>query len=225
MVNTRLSPKATAVSPIGRDARIFAGRKARKTHHIMKEVAKDYTPGPSWDSPLRCQSLPTGQAELRHPGLSRIPIGSRPTRPPPLSVWPATRLFPPVSAPRPAAGPTMQEGLDILVMDDERFPGQNPHRQGPGLCRCIAGWNRGHADEAEAFADRRPRQAAEARIASTVETDNLAGTDLLDLSWCPLLGRPGLCLPQLRHLHLLLPHLLVLSTFRMKFTATDPVFA
>ena len=76
-------------------------------------------------------------------------------------------------------GPYNAEGLDILMMDrGDSFLAKIFTEKGKAFADA-AGWNQATPEAAEAFMA--GKKVAEAKIVSTINTDNLAATDLLEL--------------------------------------------
>lgn len=181
MVNTRLSPKAL-LFPQSDTMLEYSLDESRADHHIMKAVARDDTPRavigmrPCDAKSTRLVKLNFDTPEVQDPYWldaynATTFIGMACDRP--LSTCFCTST---------GCGPYHEEGLDMLIMD----------RGGDYLAKILtdkgkafaeaAGWRQAADDDAPFAAG---KQAAEARIVSTVKTENLADTDLLELHGAP----------------------------------------
>ncbi len=182
MVNTRLSPKAL-LFPQSEDMLEYSLDETQDDHHIMKEVAKDYAPR-ALVGIRPCDAKATELVKLNFdtPDI-KDPYW--------LKAYQAT-TFIGVACDTPLStcfctsaecGPYNADGLDILAMQREAgFLAKILTDKGQAFADA-AGWNQATPDEAEAFMA--AKEAAEARIASKIETDNLAGPDLLELHGAP----------------------------------------
>jgi sulfhydrogenase subunit beta (sulfur reductase) len=181
MVNTRLSPKAL-LFPQSEEMLEYSLDESRDDHHIMKEVARD-------DSPRAVVGIRPCDAKATL--LVKLNFDTPDVKDP---YWlaayhattfvgmacdtPAIHLFLHHRRVRPLPrGRPGRAGHG----PGRRLSGQDTHGQGQGLRRC----SRVDAGVDDAAAFEAGRKAAESRIVSTVETDNLAGTELLELHGAP----------------------------------------
>jgi sulfhydrogenase subunit beta (sulfur reductase) len=178
MVNTRLSPKAL-LFPQSEDMLEYSLDESRDDHHIMKEVEKDYAPRAVVGiRPCDAKSTLLVKLNFDTPDV-KDPYW--------LKAYEAT-TFIGVACDTPLStcfcttagcGPYNAEGLDILVMErDDDFLAKIFTEKGKAFAD-IAGWDQSCPEEADAYMN--GKQAAEARIVSTIETGNLSETDLLEL--------------------------------------------
>jgi ferredoxin len=181
MVNTRLSPKAL-LFPQSEAMLEYSLDESRDDHHIMKEVQKDYSPR---------AVVGIRPCDARATQLVKLNFDTPDVKDPYwLKAFEAT-TFIGVACDAPLStcfcttagcGPYHEEGLDMLVMDrGESYLAKILTDKGQAFADA-AGWTEA-SDDAAAF--EAGRQAAEKRIVSRVETDNLAGTDLLALHGAP----------------------------------------
>ncbi len=182
MVNTRLSPKAL-LFPQSEEMLEYSLDESRDDHHIMQEVEKDYSPRAVVGiRPCDAKSTLLVKLNFDTPDV-KDPYW--------LKAYEAT-TFIGVACDTPLStcfcttagcGPYNAEGLDILVMErDDDFLAKIFTEKGKAFADA-AGWDQSSPDEADAFMA--GKQAAEARIVSTIETDNLSETDLLALHAAP----------------------------------------
>jgi sulfhydrogenase subunit beta (sulfur reductase) len=182
MVNTRLSPKAL-LFPQSEEMLEYSLDETRDDHHIMKEVEKNYSPRavvgirPCDAKATQLVKLNFDTPEIKDPYW--------------LKAYEAT-TFIGVACDTPLStcfctstgcGPYNAEGLDVLVMDrGESFLAKILTEKGKAFADA-AGWDKSAPEEAEAFMT--GKKAAEDRIVSRIETENLADTDLLELHGAP----------------------------------------
>jgi ferredoxin len=178
MVNTRLSPKAL-LFPQSEEMLEYSLDEKREDHHIMKEVAKDYTQRAVVGiRPCDAKAIQLVKLNFDTPQL-KDPYWVRPYEATTFIGFACDTPLSTCFCTTAGCGPYNAEGLDILVMQrDEDFLAKILTPKGKAFAD-IAGWNRSTPEEAEAFVA--GKEAAEARIASSVNTENLAGTELLDL--------------------------------------------
>jgi sulfhydrogenase subunit beta (sulfur reductase) len=180
MVNTRLSPKSL-VFPSPKTMLEYSLDQSDDDQGIMKEVPKDDSPRAILGSAPAMPRPRAGPSELRQRRITRTPTGStclqrlhicRHGLRHPLSTCFCTTA---------GCGPYHEEGLDLLVMDrGDAYLAKILTDKGQAL-PMQAGWS-----GRRGCSRLRSRQkAAEEKIVSTVETDNLAGTDLLELHGAP----------------------------------------
>jgi sulfhydrogenase subunit beta (sulfur reductase) len=181
LVNTRLSPK-DLIFPQSETMLEYSLDESRDDHHIMKEAAKDY-------SPRAVVGIRPCDAQATQ--LVRLNFDTEDVKDPYwLNAFDAT-TFIGMACDTPLAtcfcttagcGPYNEKGLDMLVMErGESFLAKILTDKGQAFADA-AGWNQ-PGDGAGAFES--GRQAAEARIVATINTDNLAATDLLELHGAP----------------------------------------
>jgi ferredoxin len=182
MNNTRLSPKAL-LFPQSEEMLEYSLDETRDDHHIMKEVAKDYSPRavvgirPCDAKATELVKLNFDTPEIKDPYWLRAYeattfIGMACDSP--LSTCFCTSA---------GCGPYNADGLDILVMQNqEGFLAKIFTEKGQAFADA-AGWNQATPEKAEAFMA--AKEAAEARIVSKIKTDNLADADLLELHGAP----------------------------------------
>jgi sulfhydrogenase subunit beta (sulfur reductase) len=178
LINTRLSPKAL-VFPQSETIIEYSLDESRDDHHIMKEAAKDYSPRavvgirPCDAKAMQLVRLNFDTPEVKDPYW--------------LKAYDATTFIgmacdTPLSTcfcTSAGCGPYNAEGLDILMLDrGDSFLAKIFTEKGKAFADA-AGWNQATPEAAEAFMA--GKQAAEAKIISTINTDNLAATDLLEL--------------------------------------------
>jgi len=182
LVNTRLSPK-DLVFPQSEVMLEYSLDESREDHHIMKEAAGD-------DSPRAVVGIRPCDAKAVQ--LVKLNFDAPDVKDPYwLRAYEATTFIgmacdTPLSTcfcTSTGCGPYNAEGLDILMMvKDGGYLAKIFTEKGQAFADA-AGWNQAAPDQAEAFMA--AKAAAEARIVSTVSTDNLAGTDLLELHGAP----------------------------------------
>jgi sulfhydrogenase subunit beta (sulfur reductase) len=181
LVNTRLSPKAL-LFPQSEEMLEYSLDESRDDHHIMKEVARD-------DSPRAVVGIRPCDAKATL--LVKLNFDTPDVKDPYwLAAYQAT-TFVGMACDTPLStcfcttagcGPYHEEGLDVLVMDrGDAYLAKILTDKGKAFADA-AGWTQA-SDDAAAF--EAGRKAAESRIVSTVETDNLAGTELLELHGAP----------------------------------------
>ncbi len=178
MVNTRLSPKSF-LFPQSDTIIEYSLDESRDDHHIMREVEKD-------DSPRAIVGIRPCDAKATQ--LVKLNFDTPDVKDPYwLRAYEATTFIgmacdTPLSTcfcTSAGCGPYNADGLDILVMQkDDSFLAKILTEKGKAFAD-VAGWNRSSPESADAFMA--GKEAAEGKIVSTVETDNLADTDLLEL--------------------------------------------
>jgi ferredoxin len=182
MVNPRLSPKAL-LFPQSEEMLAYSLDESRDDHHIMKAVEKDYSPRAVVGiRPCDAKAIELVKLNFDTPDV-KDPYW--------LKAFEAT-TFVGMACDAPLStcfctsagcGPYHADGLDILVMErEDGFLAKILTDKGKAFADA-AGWNQATPDAAEAFMA--AKKAAEARIVSTIETDNLADTDLLELHGAP----------------------------------------
>jgi ferredoxin len=181
LVNTRLSPKAL-LFPQSETMLEYSLDESRDDHHIMKAVASDDTPR---------AVIGMRPCDAKATLLVKLNFDTSDVKDPYwLDAYNATTFIgmacdhplPTCFCTSAGCGPYHEDGLDMLVIDrGEDYLAKILTDKGKVFADA-AGWARG-ADEAEAFET--GKKAAEARIVSTVNTDNLADTDLLELHDAP----------------------------------------
>ena len=181
LVNTRLSPKAL-LFPQSEEMLEYSLDESKADHHIMKPVARD-------DAPRAVVGIRPCDAKATL--LVKLNFDTPDVKDPYwLGAYQAT-TFIGMACDRPLStcfcttagcGPYHEEGLDVLVMDQgDAYLAKILTDKGQAFADA-AGWTDA-SDQAAAF--EAGRKAAEARIVSTVETGNLADTDLLELHGAP----------------------------------------
>jgi sulfhydrogenase subunit beta (sulfur reductase) len=181
MVNTRLSPKEL-LFPQTETMLEYSLDESREDHHVMTAVVRDDVPRAVIGMrPCDAKSTLLVKQNFDTPDI-KDPYW--------LSAYEAT-TFIGMACDRPLStcfctstgcGPYHEEGLDMLVMDrGEDYLAKILTDKGKAFADA-AGWRQPADDEAPFTAG---KEAAEARIVSTVNTDNLAGTDLLELHAAP----------------------------------------
>ncbi len=178
LVNTRLSPKAL-LFPQSENMLEYSLDESKEDHHIMKEVARD-------DSPRAVVGIRPCDAKATL--LVKLNFDTPDVKDPYwLKAYEAT-TFVGVACDAPLStcfctstgcGPYNADGLDILATErEDGFLAKIFTEKGKAFADA-AGWNQASPDEAESFMA--AKEAAEARIVSKINTDNLAATDLLEL--------------------------------------------
>jgi len=182
MVNTRLSPKEL-IFPQSEVMLEYSLDESRDDHHIMKEAAKDYSPRavvgirPCDAKAVQLVKLNFDAPDVKDPYWLRAYeattfIGMACDAP--LSTCFCTST---------GCGPYNAEGLDILAAaHEDGYLAKIFTEKGQAFADA-AGWNQAAPEAADAFMA--AKQAAEARIVSSVPTDKLADTDLLALHGAP----------------------------------------
>ncbi len=177
MVNTRLSPKSI-IFPQSEKMLSYSLDETKDDHHIMKEVEKDYSPRavigirPCDAKAVRLVNMNFDTPDVKDPYWVRAYeattfIGLA-------CDAPLTTCF----CTSAGCGPYNEEGLDILLVDtDEAFLAKILTDKGSAFAES-AGWGDAKADGA--VIDKK-QQAAEKKIVSTINTDNLANAKILDL--------------------------------------------
>ncbi len=181
MVNTRLSPKAL-LFPQSEDMLEYSLDETRDDHHIMKEVRKDYSPR-AVVGIRPCDAKATQLIKLNFDAPDiKDPYW--------LKAYEATTFIgmacdTPLSTcfcTSTGCGPYHEEGLDVLVMEqNDAYLAKILTDKGQVFADA-SGWAT-TSDDAATF--EAGKKAAEDRIVSKIETDNLADTDLLELHGAP----------------------------------------
>jgi ferredoxin len=181
MVNTRLSPKAL-LFPQSEAMLEYSLDESRDDHHIMQEVKKDLAPR---------AVIGIRPCDAKSTLLVKLNFDTPDVKDPYwLDAYQAT-TFIGVACDRPLStcfcttagcGPYHEEGLDILVMDQGNAYLAKILTDKGAAFAAAAGWQ---TASAEAAAFEAGKTAAEGRIVSSVKTDNLADTDLLELHGAP----------------------------------------
>ena len=181
MVNTRLSPKAL-LFPQSEEMLEYSLDESREDHHIMKEVARDNAPR---------AVIGIRPCDAKSTLLVKLNFDTPDVKDPYwLSAYHATTFIgmacdAPLSTcfcTTAGCGPYHEEGLDMLVMDrGDTYIGKILTDKGKAFADA-AGWMVASDDKA-AFES--GKAAAEARMVSSIKTDNLADTDLLELHGAP----------------------------------------
>jgi ferredoxin len=182
MVNTRLSPKEL-LFPQSEVMLEYSLDESRDDHHIMKEAAKDYSPR---------AVVGIRPCDARATQLVKLNFDTPDVKDPYwLRAFEATTFIgmacdAPLSTcfcTSTGCGPYNAEGLDILVAaHEDGYLAKIFTEKGQAFADA-AGWNQAAPEAAEAFMA--AKQAAEAKIVSTISTDKLADTDLLALHGAP----------------------------------------
>ncbi|MCG6911632.1 MAG: 4Fe-4S dicluster domain-containing protein [Deltaproteobacteria bacterium] len=175
--NSRLSPK-TLLFPQSEAIIEFSLDENDADHHIMKSVEKDVSPQavigvrPCDAKSVRLVNLNFDTPEYRDPYWADVL---------------AATTFVGLACDEPKStcfctsvdcGPYSEEGLDVLLVDDgDSYLAKVLTEKGRSLLDA-AGWGAAEAENTD-LADR--KAAAEAKIASTVTTDNLKNQDLMTL--------------------------------------------
>jgi len=182
-LNTRMSAKSL-VYPQSEVMLDYSLDESQADHHIMKESAQDYSPRavigirpcdvkgyllvkrnfdtPDFKDPYWVRNF--GATTLVGYGCDE----------------PCSSCF----CTSAGSGPFHEEGLDVLLIDTgDSFLAKILSEKGEKLA-AAAGWDKRAADGAEQQIDAR-RQAAEAKVSASVETDRLAAQNSLDLYDAP----------------------------------------
>jgi sulfhydrogenase subunit beta (sulfur reductase) len=181
MINTRLSPKAL-LFPQSEEMIKYSLDESREDHHIMKEVTQDNSPRavigirPCDAKSTLLVKLNFDTPEVKDPYWlnayeASTFIGMACDHP--LSTCFCTTA---------GCGPYHEEGLDMLVMDRGDVYLAKILTDKGKIFADAAGWKT-TSDDTTVFAE--GKSAAEGRIASTIKTENLARTDLLELHTAP----------------------------------------
>ncbi len=176
--NTRLSVKEI-IYPQSEDMLEFSLDESREDHHQMREVAKDYSPR---------AVLGLRPCDAKAIELVRLNFDTDEYKDPYwLNLYEAT-TFVGLACDKPCStcfcttagcGPYHEEGLDILLVDnDQSYLAKALTDKGEALLKA-AGWET--TADAEKGHRCRKRAAAEARIVSSVATENLRDADTLAL--------------------------------------------
>ncbi len=177
MVNTRLSPKSL-LFPQSENMLEYSLDESNQDHHIMKEIQKDYSPR---------AVIGIRPCDAKATCLVRLNFDAPDVKDPYwLNAYEAT-TFVGLACDTPLStcfcttagcGPYHEEGLDILLIDaDDGFLAKLLTEKGEAFAKS-AGWS-DEAKEQDQIEARKTK--AEAKIVSTVTTDNLKNTETLEL--------------------------------------------
>jgi sulfhydrogenase subunit beta (sulfur reductase) len=176
--NTRLSPKSL-VFPQSEEMLNYSLNEGEADHHILKETPKDYSPR---------AVIGIRPCDAKALALVKMNFDTDQYKDPYwLNLYNATTLVGlACSAPcsscfctTAGCGPFNEEGLDVLLMDrNDQYLAKPLTDKGSALL-VGAGWT-DTADDAQGGIDQ-AKTEAEAKITAKIETDNLRGTETMDL--------------------------------------------
>ncbi|MGB7921281.1 MAG: 4Fe-4S dicluster domain-containing protein [Desulfobacterales bacterium] len=182
-LNTRMSAKSL-VYPQSEVMLDYSLDESQEDHHIMKESAQDYSPRAVIGiRPCDVKGYLLVKRNFDTPDF-KDPYWVR-------NFWATTLVGYGCDEPcsscfctSAGSGPFHEEGLDVLLIDTgDSFLAKILSEKGEKLA-AAAGWDKRAADGAEQQIDAR-RQAAEAKLSASVETDRLAAQNTLDLYDAP----------------------------------------
>ncbi|MBW2706935.1 MAG: 4Fe-4S ferredoxin, partial [Deltaproteobacteria bacterium] len=181
-LNTRLSPKAI-IYPQSETMFEYSLDESREDHHIMKEVDNDYSPQavigirPCDAKAFVLIGYNFDTSEYKDPYWVRAYEST--TLVGLACDSPCSSCF----CTTAGCGPYHEEGLDILLVESEgQYLAKILTDKGEKLATA-AGWDQA-ADDADQQIESR-KQAAEAKISASVNTDRLRETDTVDLYKAP----------------------------------------